>query len=439
MGKGNMKGLKLILGTLALLFATYAPAASFSTDTTELDRIVAVVDDDVITQTELDTKLGSVEKQLRQQNIAMPGEDTLRKQVLERLILTHIQLQLAARSGIQVDDDTLNRTISTVAAQNKLTLSEFRNVLDRDGVDFAQFREEMRDEIVLRRLRQRQVDSRVTVTDQEIDNLLAAQKRQGNISDEYRIGHILIALPEAATPKQIQAAREKAQEVLSELGDGADFGKTAISFSDGQQALDGGDLGWRKAGELPTLFADVVLQLKVGEISNLIRSSSGFHIIKLLDHRGGDRHITTQTHARHILIRPNELTSEEDARRKSEEVRNRIQHGEDFAAMAEAYSDDKANSGNGGDLGWVNPGEMDPDFEAAMNALQPNQLSAPVRTRFGWHLIEVLGRRTQDVTEEFERTKARDQTYQRKVEEETMNWLRRLRDEAYVEIRPEGT
>lgn len=439
MGKGNMKGLKLILGTLALLFATYAPAASFSTDTTELDRIVAVVDDDVITQTELDTKLGSVEKQLRQQNIAMPGEDTLRKQVLERLILTHIQLQLAARSGIQVDDDTLNRTISTVAAQNKLTLSEFRNVLDRDGVDFAQFREEMRDEIVLRRLRQRQVDSRVTVTDQEIDNLLAAQKRQGNISDEYRIGHILIALPEAATPKQIQAAREKAQEVLSELGDGADFGKTAISFSDGQQALDGGDLGWRKAGELPTLFADVVLQLKVGEISNLIRSSSGFHIIKLLDHRGGDRHITTQTHARHILIRPNELTSEEDARRKSEEVRNRIQHGEDFAAMAEAYSDDKANSGNGGDLGWVNPGEMDPDFEAAMNALQPNQLSAPVRTRFGWHLIEVLGRRTQDVTEEFERTKARDQIYQRKVEEETMNWLRRLRDEAYVEIRPEGT
>ena len=304
-------------------------------------------------------------------------------------------------------------------------------------MDFAQFREEMRDEIVLRKLRQRQVDSRITVTNQEIDNLLATQKRQGNISDEYRIGHILIALPEAATPKQIQAAREKAQTVLSELRHGADFGKTAITFSDGQQALDGGDLGWRRAGELPTIFSDVVLQLKVGEISDLIRSSSGFHIIKLLDHRGGDRHITTQTHARHILIRPNELISDDDARRKLEEIRDRIEHGEDFAAMAKAYSDDKANSGNGGDLGWINPGDMDPDFEAAMDALQPNQLSQPVRTRFGWHLIEVLGRRNQDVTEEFERTKAREQIYQRKIEEESMNWLRRLRDEAYVEIRPE--
>jgi len=433
-----MKGLtQLTMGALALLCAAQAPAAAFSANTTELDRIVAVVDDDVITQTELDNKLDSVVKQLRQQNVALPGEDTLRKQVLERLILTRIQLQLAARSGIQVDDDTLNRTISTVAAQNKLTLSEFRNVLERDGVDFAQFREEMRDEIVLRKLRQRQVDSRITVTNQEIDNLLATQKRQGNISDEYRIGHILIALPEAATPKQIQAAREKAQTVLSELRHGADFGKTAITFSDGQQALDGGDLGWRRAGELPTLFSDVVLQLKVGEISDLIRSSSGFHIIKLLDHRGGDRHITTQTHARHILIRPNELISDDDARRKLEEIRDRIQQGEDFAAMAEAYSDDKANSGNGGDLGWINPGDMDPDFEAAMDALQPNQLSQPVRTRFGWHLIDVLGRRNQDVTEEFERTKAREQIYQRKIEEESINWLRRLRDEAYVEIRLE--
>jgi len=434
-----MKGLtQLTMGALALLCAAQAPAAAFSANTTELDRIVAVVDDDVITQTELDSKLDSVVKQLRQQNVALPGEDTLRKQVLERLILTRIQLQLAARSGIQVDDDTLNRTISTVAAQNKLTLSEFRNVLERDGVDFAQFREEMRDEIVLRKLRQRQVDSRITVTNQEIDNLLATQKRQGNIADEYRIGHILIALPEAATPKQIQAAREKAQTVLSELRHGADFGKTAITYSDGQQALDGGDLGWRRAGELPTLFYDVVLQLKVGEISDLIRSSSGFHIIKLLDHRGGDRHITTQTHVRHILIRPNELTSDDDARRKLEEIRDRIEQGEDFAAMAEAYSDDKANSGNGGDLGWVNPGDMDPDFEAAMDALKPNQLSQPVRTRFGWHLIEVLGRRKQDVTEEFERTKAREQIYQRKIEEESMNWLRRLRDEAYVEIRPEN-
>ena len=433
-----MKGLtQLTMGALALICSAQAPAAAFSANTTELDRIVAVVDDDVITRTELNDKLESVEKQLRQQNVALPGEDTLRKQVLERLILTHIQLQLAARSGIQVDDDTLNRTISTVAAQNKLTLSEFRNVLERDGVDFAQFREEMRDEIILRKLRQRQVDSRITVTNQEIDNLLAAQKRQGNISDEYRVGHILIALPEAATPKQIQAAREKAQMVLSELRHGADFGKTAITFSDGQQALDGGDLGWRRAGELPTMFSDVVLQLKVGEISDLIRSSSGFHIIKLLDHRGGDRHITTQTHARHILIRPNELISDDDARRKLEEIRDRIEHGEDFAAMAKAYSDDKANSGNGGDLGWINPGDMDPDFEAAMDALQPNQLSQPVRTRFGWHLIEVLGRRNQDVTEEFERTKAREQIYQRKIEEESMNWLRRLRDEAYVEIRPE--
>ncbi len=400
-----------------------------------IDRIAAIVNDDVITTSELEQRLDTLLKQLRQQRTALPPRQVLRKQVLERMVLKRIQLQIAALSGIRVDDETLNKTMANIAAQNDLTLSQFRDVLERDGFSFARFREEMRQEITIRRLLQRQVESRISISEQEVDNFLINQKTQGKAHDAYRLGHILIALPEAASPAQIRAARERARGILAELRDGRDFAETAIAVSDGQQALKGGDLGWREAGELPTLFVDVVRHMKVGEVSDLVRSPSGFHIIKLLDHRSGQRHLVTQTHARHILIRPDGLNSSEQALETARDLRRRLLAGEDFAELAREFSDDKASAVDGGDLGWVNPGQMVPEFEQALARLSPGAISEPVKSGFGWHLIQVLERREHDDTDEFTRQQARKQIFQRKLEEAQANWLRRLRDEAYVEYR----
>lgn len=423
------------LAIALLLGILFTPVASGSEDLVEIDSIVAVVNDDVITASELRERIDTIARQLRQQRTATPPLPVLRKQVLERIIINRIQLQLAAANGIRVDDETLNQTLRRIAGQNNLTLGQFREVIEQDGFSFARFRESMREEIIITRLRQRQVDSRITVSDQEVDNFLANQKIQGNANDEYRLGHILVALPEGASPGQIKAARKKARQILEELRHGTDFVQEAMAVSDGQQALSGGDLGWRKAGELPTIFADVVPGMKVGDISDPIRSSSGFHIIKLMDHRNTERHIVTQTHARHILIRTNDLTSDDQAKEMILQLRARAAAGEDFTELAKTYSDDKASAVDGGDLGWVEKGKMVPEFEKAMLALQPGQFSDPVKTQFGWHLIEVVDRRDTDVTEEFTRNKVREQIYQRKVEEANTNWLRKLRAESYVELR----
>lgn len=403
--------------------------------TQAIDRIVAIVDNDVITESELNDKVETVKLQLRRQGMQIPSEAILHKQILERAVLEQVQLQLAENNGIRIDDETLNQAVSGIASQNSMALEEFRDALQKDGFDFVKFREDIRKEITLRRLRQQYVDSRITITDQEIDGFLATQRRQGNGSDEYHIGHILVALPDAATPEQIQQAQTRSDDILSQLKSGTDFHQVAIASSDGQQALNGGDLGWRKAGELPTLFAELVPNMKPGEISNLTRSPSGFHIIKLFDHRTGQQHIVTQTSARHILIRLSALTTDEKAREILNEAKRRIASGEDFATEARNISEDKANASSGGDLGWVAPGQMIPEFEAAMDKLSPGEISDPVKTRFGWHLIQVQERREYDDTEEFTRDKARDAIYQRRIEEGTEEWLRRLRDEAYVEYR----
>lgn len=402
----------------------------------ELDRIIAIVDNNVITASELNDQISTVKLQLRQQNMQAPGGQTLQKQVLERAIIEQIQLQLAESSGIRIDDESLNQAISGIASQNKMTLVQFREALQEDGFDFGKFRENIRKEIILRRLRQQYVDSRITITEQEVESFLATQRRQGNGSDEYHLGHILVALPEAATPDQIRQGQEKANGILNQLKEGADFNQIAVSSSDGQQALNGGDLGWRKAGELPTLFAELAPHMSPGDLSNLIRSPSGFHIIKLFDHRAGQPHIVTQTRARHILIRLSALITDPQAEETLYDVKRRLAAGEDFAVLAQNLSEDKASAASGGDLGWVEPGEMIPDFEQAMDQLKPGDISNPVKTRFGWHLIQVLERRDYDNTEEFTREKARDVIYQRKIEEGTEEWLRRLRDEAYVEYRP---
>ncbi len=422
----------LVMFSAAVVRAADAPVGKSAT---AVDHIVATVDDSVILQSELDEMLATVKRQLHTQDGHLPPDAVLRKQVLERLIMMRLQLQYAQRTGIRIDDEKLNTALDNIAKQNKLSLGDFRAALEREGYDYAHFRDNIRDQMIIAELQQRQVNSMVTVSDQEVDNFLANAKLQGSVADEYHLAHILIAVPEGASADKVAAAHSKAQRVLDELRGGADFQKMAVSVSDGQQALEGGDLGWRSAAQIPTLFVDVVAHMKPGEVSDLVRSPSGFHIIKLIDHRSMDNHSVIQTHARHILIRTNDLVSDEDAKARLEQLKQRLEGGDDFAALARAHSDDTVSAAKGGDLGWVSPGDLDPRFEEVMNGLAPGKISVPFHTQFGWHLVQVLGRRTYDDTKEFRRNTAREMIRKRKAEEAVDIWLRRLRDEAYVEYR----
>jgi len=400
-----------------------------------LDRIIAVVNDDVIMQSELEGKLRTVRNQLEQQGTALPPTGILEKQILDRLILNKLQLQLALDTGIRVDDETLNRTISNIASENKISLTQFREILEKDGHSYERFREDIRNEIIIARLRERQVDNRVTVTDREIDNFLVNEEHQGIVENEYRISHILIATPEAATPDEIEQARLIGEKVLEDLSNGQDFTELAKNVSDGKQASEGGDLGWKKAGDIPTLFSDYVNNMKEGGVSELIQSPSGFHIIKLSGFRSSEKNIVTQTNARHILIRANELSTENDVKIRLEQLKIRIEGGDDFAELARAHSEDTVSAAQGGDLGWVSPGSLVPDFEKEMDKLQPGQTSAPFKTDFGWHIVQVLERREYDNSEDRKRAAAREAIRKRKIEEAQENWLRHMRDEAYVEYR----
>lgn len=404
-------------------------------DAAAVDHIVALVDDGVILQSELDEMLDTVKRQLHQQDGQLPPDDVLRKQVLERLIMMRLQLQYAERTGIRIDEEKLNAALTNIAQQNKMSLGDFRLALEREGFNFAHFRDNIRDQMIIAQLQQRQVNSLVTVSDQEVDNFLANAKTQGGVGDEYHLAHILIAVPEGASTEKVEAAHGKAQRVLDELRGGADFQKMAVSVSDAQQALEGGDLGWRSVAQIPSMFVDVVTHMKPGDVSDLVRSPSGFHIIKLIDHRGMDQHSVMQTHARHILIRTNDLVNDDDAKARLEQLKQRLEGGDDFAALARAHSDDAVSAAKGGDLGWINPGDLDPQFEEVMTGLAPGKISAPFRTQFGWHLVQVLERRSYDDTKDFHRNMAREMIRKRKAEEEIDVWLRRLRDEAYVEYR----
>jgi len=409
-----------------------ATAAATPQDTTPLDRVVAVVNDEVVTETELDREVKTVKNRLSEQGIPVPAADLLRSQVLNRLITKHLQLQLAKKTGIRVDDETLNKTIERIASQNKMTLPELRDVIERDGLSFATFREDIRDEVAISRLKQRQVESNIVVTSQEIDQFIANQLVGDDVNDEFHLSHILIAVPEAAGPDKVQAFRDKADKIAKMLAGGADFAKVAIEYSDGRQALDGGDLGWRKAKELPSIFARIVPNMKVGETSDIIRSPSGFHIIKLVGRHRGERHMITEHHVRHILIDTNDVVDDRMAKEKLLKLRERIQSGADFAELARANSQDKGSAAKGGDLGWVKPGEVDPDFEKVVESLKPGQISMPFKTQFGWHIVQLVEARKVDDTEDYNRAKAREAIRQRKVDEQYQQWLRRLRDEAYV-------
>jgi peptidyl-prolyl cis-trans isomerase SurA len=402
-----------------------------------LDRIVAVVENDAIMQSELERRVHVIERQYAGSANQLPPPAQLERQVLERMVLESLQLQMAEARGIRIDDFTLNEAMRDLAARNNMSLPAFRDRLVAEGIDFPSFREQVRDELIMTALRNRVIGSQVEVSDEEIDELLANQASTADSGVEYHLRHILIALPEGASAREIEQAAQRAADVRKRASAGGNFARLAVNESDSQDALEGGDLGWRTAAEMPTLFAREVTRLQDGETSEVIRSPSGFHVVQMVERRGGQRTLVDQTRVRHILITPNALLSDEDALRRLESLRSRIEGGANFAQLAKANSDDRASAVDGGSLGWVNPGEMVPEFEQVMDSLEVGQMSEPFRSQFGWHIVQVMDRRQHDSTEEVLREQAAEAIQQRKMEEETELWLRRLRDESFVDYRLE--
>ncbi|MDO8263190.1 MAG: peptidylprolyl isomerase [Gallionella sp.] len=402
-----------------------------------LDSVVAVVNDDVITRYELDEHVRMVVSQLQKQRTPLPAPEVLERQILERMITDMLQAQFANESGVRVDDTQLDMAITRIAQQNNFpTSAEFRAKLEAEGMDFKKFREEIRSEIISTRLREREVDSKLVISDSEVDNYLANKSKMGNAGEEFHLAHILVAVPEQASADKIQAARDKAEQALKQLMSGADFAQVAAGVSDARDALKGGDLGWRPNGSLPPLFLNELQKLQPGQVSAVLRSPSGFHIIRLVDKRSGNAAVViTQTHARHILIKTNEIVSESEAKRRLMEIKQRIEAGADFADQAKRYSQD-GSAQQGGDLDWLSPGQTVSEFEGAMNKLQPGMTGA-VQTQFGWHLIQVLERRNTDVSEQQKRQQARISIGTFKSDELYQDWLRQLRDRAFVEYRLE--
>jgi peptidyl-prolyl cis-trans isomerase SurA len=415
--------------------STPAEAGTGTRKQQPLNRIVAIVNDDIIMSSQLEEAITDVVKQLQEKGTPVPEQAVLVKQVLERLVMETLQLDLAKSNGITVDDGTLNEEAQQLAAKNDMTLAQFREVLESQGYSYADFREKLRKELLIQQLRRQMVGSLITVNEQEIDNMLATLMASGQGDVEYHLAHILVAIPEGSDPEKTAAAEQHAENILARLRNGASFTDIAIAESDAQTALEGGDIGWRSLGQMPSLFLEPVKKMQVGEVSDLISSPGGYHIIKLLEKRGEERHIVEQTKARHILLKPDEINTDEQVRARIEQLKIRLENGEDFAALARANSQDPLSAARGGDLGWLSQGDTVPEFEDQMNRLQPGELSQPFKTQFGWHLLQVEERRNHDSTEEYERSRVRQLIRSRKYDEELLLWLRRLRDESYVDYR----
>ncbi len=413
------------------------PASRPAPQPIALDRVVAVVNDEAVTQYELRDRIAAVERQLRQRGTPLPPRDVLEKQLLERLIVDRVQMQFAKEVGLRIPDAELDAALRRIAENNRLSMADFRAALERDGIEWSRFREEIRGEMTVARLREREVESRIVVSDGEIENYLAHPEQAGQ-STVVAIGHIIVRVPEQVDPARLGQLRARAEEALGRLRDGQDFGQVAASYSEAPDALQGGLLEPRPLDRLPTLYAEAAAGLKPGEISGILRSPAGFHIVKLFDRKGGDGLGGTirQTHARHILIKVNELVSSEEARHKLEGLKERLDNGADFAELARLYSND-LSAAKGGDLGWMYQGDTVPDFERAMDALAIGEIGKPVRSPFGWHLIQVLERKNAEAGDERKRLIARQALRERKSDEAYEDWLRQLRDRAYVEYRLE--
>jgi peptidyl-prolyl cis-trans isomerase SurA len=423
--------MKIISSFLAASLVLFS-ANAFSADV--LDRIIVVVNDSVLLQSDLDSAIAMAKKQIKQRGITDAPEDALRAQVLERLILSKLQTDRAGQAGIRIDDRDLNDILINVASQNGMSLAEFADAVRSDGMDFLSVRKQIRDEVLINRLRQREVESRIAVTDQDVALQMARQGTDDNV--EYRLSDILVAVPDGASSEERAQSKAKIEDLLKRALAGEDFSQLAISNSAGQQALQGGDLDWRRAENMPTVFAAAAAKLEVGKISPILEVGSGYHILKLTDKRGGDTKSTVdETHARHILLSANAVRDEEQTKLLARDIYDRLVKGEDFAELAKKYSDDPGSKNSGGDLGFQPPGVFVPEFQLALDQIKPGELSPPFRTKFGWHIAGVIERRTRDTTEESKRARARNAIMQRKIAEDYEVWLRRLREDAYVEYR----
>ncbi len=424
-----------VLAATALpAFAAHA-ADALSTDGELLDRIVAVVNDGVVLESELDAQLRAIEARFRSEGNQLPPREVLRRQLLERLVVVRAQLQRAEQIGLTVPDEQLNEALSGVAQRNGITLGQLPAALAAQGIDYALYREEMRREILLDQLRARIVGSRIEITPGEVERHMNREAKVGD-DIEYAISHILIQLPSAPSPEAIAEAADKAELIRQRVAAGEDFSQLAVAYSAGQTALEGGRLGWRRASQLPTMIAEKIPEMQVGDVTEPIRGGGGLHLFRLDDSRGAEKVIVQQRLARHILIRPSEVLTDVEARMKLERLREQIVSGEEtFETLARAESDDKSSANEGGELGWAAPGTFVPEFEKTLDGLSPGELSGVFRSQFGWHLVELLDTREHDSTEDINRNKAFAAIRARKFEEETQRWLRELRDESFVDVR----
>lgn len=418
-----------------LLLGAALLAATAQAQVRPLDRVVAIVDNDVVMQSQLDARLREVQQTIDKRGGALPPEHVLSQQVLERLIIENIQLQIGDRSGIRITDEELNQAMGTIAQRNGMSLEQFREALARDGLSYADARDQVRREMIISRVRQRRVAERIQVTDQEVQNFLASDLGKMQLSEEFRLANILIPVSEAASSSEIQAADRQAQELYQQLQQGADFAQLAVSRSASENALEGGEMGWRKAGQLPPPFDSMISQLNPGEVTEPVRTPGGFIILKLIEKRGGDTQVRDEVHVRHILIKPSEIRSEEETRRLVERLYQRIVAGEDFAELAKNFSEDPGSALNGGDLNWIDPNALVPEFREVMNNTASGELSKPFKSPYGWHVLQVMGRRATDSSAQFREQQAANLLRNRKYDEELQAWLRQIRDEAYVETK----
>lgn len=422
---------------LLVLLAALAPL-SVQAERKLLDQVVAIVDESVILQSELEARIGTITSRLQAQGTGLPPRQILEQRVLDQLITESIQMQMAERAGMRISDNELNETMANIAESNGMNLAEFENQLAAEGVTYNQAREQIRKEMLTNRVQQRQVGNRVRVTDREVQNYLDSLEARGGNSAQYRLAYILVSVDDPSDEAQVDAAREKAERLRSQIVQGRDFREVAVAESDASNALEGGDMGWRDEGQLPSLVAPIVPELAVGEPSPVLENNSGFHLVMVMDKRGGERQQMIQQHrVRHILIRPSEAVTDAQAETRIRELYQQLQDGASFSALAREYSDDPVSGSDGGNLGWVSPGQMVPAFEEAMLAADVGEFRGPFRSQFGWHILQVEERRTRDISAEVRESEARQAIYRRKFETELQSWLREIRDEAFIEFKGE--
>lgn len=418
----------------AMLGALLA-AGSAHAQLQQLDRVVAIVDNDVIMQSQLDQRMAVIEQDLAKRGGPQPPRDVLQKQVLDRLILDNLQLQMGERTGIRVTDEELNDAIGTIAQRNNMSVAQFRAALAHDGLSYEETRNQVRDQIIVSRVRQRRVADRIQVSEQEVKNFLASDLGKAQLSEEYHLANITIPVPQNANSQQIQQAAQQAQDTYQQIKQGADFGQLALARSAADNALDRGDMGWRQAAQLPPPFDRLLASMQPGDITQPVRAPGGFIIVKLVETRGNSAEVRDEVHVRHILIKPSEIRSAAETKVLIDRIYQRLQDGEDFASLAKSFSEDPGSALNGGDMGWVDPSSVVPEFRNVMAQTTTEEISRPFESKFGWHILQVLGRRATDMTQQAREQQALNILRGRKYDEELQNWLRQIRDEAYVEIK----